>query len=90
MAETNSHATGRGPVIFATTPLTFNRRDALAYTGVAEKMFDALEKAGSLTSRAIGRSGARVYHRDQLDQVVANLFGGAYSSIDNEFEGIGG
>ncbi|MCJ8158350.1 hypothetical protein [Sphingomonas sp. LaA6.9] len=86
----NPTSTGRAPVIFAVPPLTFIKHDALAYTGIAEKVFDALEKAGTLSSRRIGRSGARVYHRAQLDDVVARLFGSGMNDIDDEFEGIGG
>ena len=77
-------------VTFNTPPLTFTRDEALNYTGLAPKMFDRLEEAGSITGRKIGRNGAAVYLREQLEKATANLFGGPSTDIDSEFEGLGG
>lgn len=77
-------------IVFAAPPLTFNRRAALRYTGLSEKLFAALERNGSLAGRPIGRNGEVVYLREQLDKVTAQLFGAGLNDIDDEFEGIGG
>ncbi|MBA4756251.1 MAG: hypothetical protein H2050_15605 [Sphingobium sp.] len=77
-------------VTFNTPPFTFTRDEALRYTGLAPKMFDHLEQAGSITGRRFGRNGATVYLREQLEKVTANLFGAVSTDIDDEFEGIGG
>jgi hypothetical protein len=77
-------------VVFAATPLTFNRRGALAYTGISDKLFSALERNGSLTARPLGRNGERMFLREQLDAVTVKLFGTGATDIDDEFEGIGG
>jgi len=77
-------------VMFAATPLTFNRPAALAYTGISDKLFAALERNGQLTGRAIGRNGERVFLREQLDAVTIRLFGTGATDIDEEFEGVGG
>lgn len=71
-------------------PEALTREEALAYTNLAEKMFDRLERAGSITGRLIGRNGAKLYLRDQLRAVTHNLFGNGANDIDDEFEGIGG
>lgn len=72
-------------------PEALTREEALAYTHLADKMFDRLEKAGSITGRkGIGPNGATLYLRDQLRTVTHSLFGTASNDIDEEFEGIGG
>lgn len=91
MAE-EEDAVGGAPareVIFAAVPLTFNRKHALAYTGIASKLFSALERSGSLTGRRIGKNGEVIYLRAQLDMVVHRLFGIDGTDIDDEFRGIG-
>jgi hypothetical protein len=77
-------------IVFAAPPLTFNRRAALRYTGIADKLFAALERSGALTGRPIGRNGETVFLREQLDQVTARLFGTGLNDIDDEFEGLNG
>ncbi|WP_313337339.1 hypothetical protein [Sphingobium yanoikuyae] len=77
-------------VTFNVPPLTFNRDDALRYTGLAPKLFGQLETAGSIKGMRIGRNGEVVFLREQLDAVTANLFGGSNSDIDDEFEGLSG
>uniref|UniRef100_UPI0035CB56FC hypothetical protein n=1 Tax=uncultured Sphingomonas sp. TaxID=158754 RepID=UPI0035CB56FC len=77
-------------VVFAVPPLTFNRRAALGYTGISDKLFSALEKSGALTPRPLGRNGERIFLREQLDAVTVKLFGAGATDIDDEFEGIGG
>lgn len=71
-------------------PETLTREEALAYTNIAERLFDKLEKAGSIVGRKIGRNGATVYLREQLRQVTHSLFGAASNDIDDEFEGLRG
>lgn len=70
-------------------PETLTRAEALAYTGLAQKLFDRLEKAGSIKGRRIGRNGSVMYLRDQLRAVTHALFGSSANDIDEEFEGIG-
>lgn len=77
-------------ITFNTPPLTFNRRAALAYTGISEKLFAQLERAGTLTGRKIGRNGEAVFLREQLDSATTRLFGAGATDIDDEFEGIRG
>lgn len=77
-------------IVFAAVPLTFGRSAALRYTGISERLFAQLERAGSFTGRKIGRNGETVYLREQLDQVTARLFGAGATDIDDEFEGIDG
>lgn len=77
-------------IAFTAAPLAFNRADALAFTGLSEKLFDQLERNGALAGRPFGRKGQRMYYREQLERVTANLFGAGASDIDDEFEGIGG
>lgn len=69
-------------------PLTMNRADAIAFTGLSPKLFVQLERAGSLTGRRYGRNGRIVYLVDELKRVVGRLFDGS-TDIDKEFEGIG-
>ncbi|MDO7841114.1 hypothetical protein [Sphingomonas immobilis] len=82
-------AAARADIVFAAPPLTFNRRAALTYTGIADKLFAQLEDNGALTGRPIGRNGERVYLREQLDEVTIKLFRTTATDIDDEFEGIG-
>lgn len=77
-------------VVFAATPLTFNRPAALTYTGISAQLFTTLERNGQLTGRRIGRNGEQVYLREQLDSVTAKLFGAGATDIDDEFEGLSG
>ena len=72
---------------FTAAPLTFNREGALAYTGIAPRLFDQLERAKRLTGRPIGPHGEKRYLRGQLDAITANFFG-AGTDIDDEFEGL--
>jgi len=60
----------------AIVPLTMSREQSLEYTGLSRKLFVQLEKAGSLTGRRYGPNGAVIFQTAQLQQVVANLFGG--------------
>lgn len=77
-------------VVFNVPPLTFNRDDALRYTGLAPSLFQRLEATGSLTGRRLGRHGEVVFLREQLDTVTSNLFGAVSTDIDDEFGAIGG
>lgn len=77
-------------VMFAIQPLTLNRADALQFTGISGKLFDELERNGSLVPKPVGKSGQKLYYREQLEAVTARLFGAGASDIDDEFEGIGG
>lgn len=83
-------ATTARDIVFAAVPLTFGRSAALRYTGLSERLFTHLERAGSLTGRKIGRNGETVFLREQLDKVTARLFGADTTDIDDEFEGIDG
>lgn len=76
-------------VVFAAVPLAFNRENALRYTGIAERLFNQLEKAGSLTGRKVGKNGEVMYSREQLERVAASLYGAGAIDLDEEF-GIGG
>lgn len=72
-------------------PECLTREEALAYTHLAERMFDRLERAGSITGRkGIGPNCATLYLRDQLRTVAHSLFGSADNDIDDEFEGLSG
>lgn len=72
-------------------PEALTRDEALAYTHLGEKLFDQLERAGSITGRAgIGPRGATLYLRDQLRTVTHSLFGAASNDIDDEFENLRG
>lgn len=82
-------ATAARQIIFATTPLTFNRDGALAYTGLSPKLFASLEKGRQLTGRKWGRNGEIIYQRAELDAVTARLFGnagGPANDLDDEFD----
>lgn len=69
-------------------PETVDRAGALAFTGLAETLFDQLEKAGTIASRSYGPRGARIYRIEQLRKVVTDLFGAPANDIDSEFEGV--
>lgn len=71
-------------------PLAMNRETALAYTGLAPKLFDLIERQGGLSGKKIGRNGEKIYPRDQLDQVVQRMFVAANVDIDDEIEGLNG
>lgn len=77
-------------VMFSVQPLTLNRADALKFTGFSEKLFDALERKGSLVPKPLGRNGQKMYLREHLERAAANVFGAGATDIDDEFEGIGG
>ena len=77
-------------VMFSMQPLTLNRADALKFTGISEKLFDALERNGSLVPRQLGRHGQKMYLREQLERATANLFGVGATDIDDEFEDLRG
>ncbi|MGI4947578.1 MAG: hypothetical protein ACRYHC_02630 [Janthinobacterium lividum] len=83
-------ATAARDIVFAAAPLTYNRPDALRYTGLSDKLFGQLERNGQLTGRRIGRNGELIFLREQLDAVTSKLFGAVTTSIDDEFEGLGG
>jgi hypothetical protein len=83
MAEPARH------ILFQAPPLTFDRDGALTYTGLAPKLFDQLERAGTITGRRVGRGGGLRYTRTQLEDVVASIFGAAPANdIDGEFAGL--
>lgn len=63
------------------------KAEALAFTGLAPKLFAELERAGSISGRRYGRNGATVYLTSALRETVVSLFGTG-SSIDDEFEGL--
>jgi hypothetical protein len=67
-------------------PLAMNRDTALAYTGLAPKLFDQMERAGHVSGKPIGRNGEKIYPRDQLDAVVYRMFVAANIDIDDEFD----
>ena len=70
-------------VVFNVVPLTFGRRDAMIYTGIADKLFRELERSGSIRGRRIGRNGQIMYLEQELRSVVAQLFGQAeYGPIE--------
>ena len=69
-------------------PETVDRAAALAFTGLAESLFDKLESAGTIASRSYGPRGARIYRVEQLRKVVNDLFGKPANDIDSEFDGI--
>jgi predicted RNase H-like HicB family nuclease len=56
-------------------PLAMNRKQALAYTGVSDKIFRQAERRQRIRGLPIGRSGATVFHMDHLQRFVAELFG---------------
>ncbi|MFX4086129.1 hypothetical protein ACKU27_13610 [Sphingobium yanoikuyae] len=62
-------------VVFNAVPLTFSRRDAMIYTGIADKLFRELERSGSIRGRRIGRNGQFMYLEAELRSAVAALFG---------------
>jgi len=66
-------------------PLAMNRETALAYTGLAPKMFDQMETEGSIRGKRLGRNGEMIYPRDQLDQIIVRLFGSSTVDVDDEF-----
>ena len=72
-------------------PEALTKDEALAYTHLAPKLFDQLERAGSITGRrGIGPNGATLYLRDQLRTVTHGLFGAASNDIDDEFAALNG
>lgn len=68
-------------------PLAMNRDTALAYTGLAPKLFDQMERAGQLTGKPIGRNGEKIYSREQLEAITGRFFGAANIDVDDEFSG---
>lgn len=62
-------------VVFNVVPLTFSRRDALIYTGIADKLFRELERSGSIRGKRIGRNGQIMYLEQDLRSAVSRLFG---------------
>jgi hypothetical protein len=73
-------------IVFTTAPLTFDREGALAYTGLSPKLFDRLERERAIVGRRLGRHGAVIYQRVQLDAVTASLFEGSEASNDLDDE----
>jgi len=71
-------------------PAALNRDEALAYTRLAPKLFDQIERTHGVTGKKLGRNGEKVYPRDQLDACLSRLFGAGMPDIDDEFGGIGG
>lgn len=68
-------------------PAALNRDEALAYTRLAPKLFDQLERTGGVVGKRLGKNGEKVFPRDQLDALLTRLFGSANIDIDDEFAG---
>lgn len=73
-------------------PRNLTRDEAIAYTRWAPKVFDRLEKSGTITGRPHGRNGQKIYSREQLDEVDRRLAsaGQPANDIDDEFAGLAG
>jgi hypothetical protein len=71
-------------------PLAMNRETALAYTGLAPKLFDQIERQGGLAGKKLGRNGEKIYPRDQLEQIIQGVFVAANLDLDDEIAGLNG
>lgn len=70
---------------FAIWPAGLTWNDALAYGSLSPSQLRKWEKSGALTFKRVGRHGARVVLRSQLDNILAGLFGKS-SSIEEDFD----
>ena len=64
--------------------LTWN--DALTYTSLSEVELRRGVRRGIVQFRCVGRRGCRVAARDQLDRLVAAVFGPAPVGIEEDFD----
>ncbi|WP_312313145.1 hypothetical protein [Sphingobium yanoikuyae] len=78
---------GHVRIFLACHPLALNRKDAIAYTGLAEKTFSMLEADGSIRGKRYGRNGSLIYRRIDLEYVVARLFGAELGEFGVCFDG---
>lgn len=71
-------------------PAALNRDEALSFMRIAPKLFDAMEKSGTLTGKKLGKNGEKVYLAEHCRQALDRLFGPAALDIDDEIEGLNG
>lgn len=64
--------------------LTFN--DALEYTSASKMQLLRWQKSGALTFRRIGRNGAKVALRSQLDELLTSSFLPPSGGIEEDFD----
>ncbi|MBT2242667.1 hypothetical protein JQK15_03875 [Sphingobium sp. BHU LFT2] len=74
-------------IFLACQPLTLNRKEAIAYTGLPEKTFSMLEKDGSIRGRRYGKNGSLIYRRIDLEYMVARLFDAELGEFGVCFDG---
>lgn len=60
--------------------------DALAYTSLSPRQLRSWQRRGALNFRRVGRNGARVVLRRQLDDLMETVFGGATDDIGEDFD----
>lgn len=67
-------------------PAALTWDDALAYTSLSEVELRRGVRRGIVQFRCVGRRGCRVAARDQLDRLIAAVFGPAHVGIEEDFD----
>jgi len=70
----------------AAWPAALTWPDALNYTSLSTTELRRWEKAGALRFRRIGRHGARVVMRTELDNLLERIFGATVADIAEDFD----
>lgn len=84
------YAEGKGPwratPTIAAWPAALTWSDALDYSSFSPAQLRRWEKAGALRFRRVGRHGAKVVMRSELDQVLERAFAPASIDIAEDFD----
>ena len=67
-------------------PAGLSWQEALAYTSLSAAELRRWHRAGALTVRRVGRNGAKVVRRCELDRLLEKLFAPATIDISEDFD----
>lgn len=67
-------------------PAALTWSDALAYSSLSPAQLRRWQKSGALRIRRLGRNGAKVVLRSQLDELLELAFGPASTEIEEDFD----
>lgn len=76
----------RGSSPVAAWPAALTWPAALDYTSLSTTELRRWERAGALRFRRIGRHGARVVMRTELDNLLEQIFGSPFTDIAEDFD----
>jgi hypothetical protein len=82
----NGKGTPRPKSIIAAWPVALTWSDALDYSSISPAQLSRWEKAGALRFRRIGRHGAKVVMRAELDRLLELTFAPAALDISEDFD----